>query len=137
MTIRWYVTAEISFVRESIQGDEQTTVTFRTIPEIMADVIAYDPKELLIILFIHVANFLSVGSGWRFDSVRSLAISLCPFRPTIGAGSSIDTPTFLYKKESLTSKILKTNAASSGVFSRIFTESTIMRLELRNMHLSA
>ena len=44
----------------------------------MADIAVYDPKELLVILFDHVANFLSVGSGWRFDSVQSLAISLCP-----------------------------------------------------------
>ena len=87
-TIRWYVTAEVSFTRESIQSDEQTTATFCTSPEIMADVTTYDPKELLVILFNHVANFLSVGSGWRFDSVQSLAISLCSFRPTIGAGPS-------------------------------------------------
>ena len=33
-TIPWYVTAEISFFRESIQGDEQTTAAFRTRPEI-------------------------------------------------------------------------------------------------------
>ena len=97
-TIRWYVTAAISFIRESIQGDEQTTATFRTSPEIMADVTTYDPEELLVILFNHVANFLSVESGWRFDSVQSLAISLCPFRPTIGAGSFIDTPKSLYSK---------------------------------------
>ena len=121
-TIRWYVTAEISFIRESIQGDEQTTATIRTSPQIMADVSAYDPKELLIILFNHVVNFLSVGSGWRFDSVQSLAISLCSFRPTIGAGSFIDTPKSLYKKESLIFNILKTNTASYGAFSRTYTE---------------
>ena len=92
------MTVEISFVRESIQGDEQTTATFRTSPEIMADVSTYDPKELLVILFNHVANFLSVGSGWRFDSVQSLAISLCPYRPTIGAGSFIQSPKSLYSK---------------------------------------
>ena len=96
--IRWYVTVEISFVRESIQCDEQTTATFRTSPEIMADVSTYDPNELLVILFDHVANFLSVGSGWRFDSTQSLAISLCPFRPTIGAGSFIQTPKSHYSK---------------------------------------
>ena len=45
-----------------------------------------------------MANFLSVGSGWRFDSVQSLAISLCPFRPTIEAGSFIETPKSLYNK---------------------------------------
>ena len=91
-TIRWYLTAEISFIRENIQGDEQTTATFRTSPDIMAYVTTYDPKELLVILFNHVANFLSVESGWLFDSVQSLAISLYPFRLTIGAGSFIDTP---------------------------------------------
>ena len=80
------MTAEITFIRKSIQGDEQNTATFRTSPEIMADVTAYDPKELLVILFNHVANFLLVGSGWRFDSVQSLALSLYPFRPTIDAG---------------------------------------------------
>ena len=64
----------------------------------MADVTAYDPKELLVILFNHAANFLSVGSRWRFDSVRSLAISLCLFRSIIGAGSFIETPKSLYSK---------------------------------------
>ena len=106
-TIRWYVTAEITFVRESIQGDEHTTASFRTIPEIMADVSTYDPKELLVILFDHVANFLSVASGWRFDSVQSLAISLCPFRPTIGVGSYLQTPKYLYKKIVLNIQNLK------------------------------
>ena len=96
-TIRWYATVEITFVRESIQRDEHTTASFRTIPEIMADVSTYDPKELLVILFDHVANFLSVGIGWRFDSVQSLAISLCPFRPTFGAGSYSETPKSLFK----------------------------------------
>ena len=97
-TIRWHVTAEVSFIQESIQGDEQTTAIFGTSPKIFADVSAYDPKELLVILSNHVANFLSVGSGWRFDSVQSLAISLCPFRPNIGAESFIDTPKSLYSK---------------------------------------
>ena len=97
-TIRWYVTVEISFVRESIQGDEHTTASFRTTPEIMADVTTYDHRELLIILFNHVASFISVGSGWRFDSVLSLSISLCSFRPTIGAGSFIETIKSLHKK---------------------------------------
>ena len=106
-TIRWCVTFEISFIRERIQGDEQTTFTFRTSLEIMADVMAYNPRELLVILFNHVANFLSVGSGWRFNSVQSLALSLCQFRLTIGAGSFIDTPKALYKKGVLNIQNLK------------------------------
>ena len=101
------MTAEISFIRESIQGDEQTRATFRTSTEIMVDVTAYDPKEHWVILFNHVANFLSVGSGWRFDSVRSLAISLCPFRSTIGAGSFTQTPKSLYSKGVLNIQNLK------------------------------
>ena len=92
------MTVEISFVRESIQGDEHTTASFRTTPEIMADVTTYDHKELLVILFNRVANFLSVGSGWWFDSVLSLSISLCPFRPSIEARSFIETPKSLPKK---------------------------------------
>ena len=79
-------------------GRLATTATFRTSPESVADVTAYYPKELLIILLNHVANFLSVGSGWRFDSVQSLAISLCPFRPTFGTVSYIQTPKSLYSK---------------------------------------
>ena len=53
-TIRWYVTVEISFIRKIIHGDEKTTATFRTSPEIMTDVSIYDQKELLIILFKYV-----------------------------------------------------------------------------------
>ena len=122
------MTAEISFIRESIQGDEQTTATYRASPEIIADVTAYDPKQLLVILFNHVANFLSVGSGWRFDSVRSLAISLCSFRPTIGAESYIQMPKSLYSKGSSISKASKTTSVSYGAFSDIFTEYINMRL---------
>ena len=106
-TIRWYVTVEITFIRESIEGDEQTNATIRTTPEIMAGVSAYDPKELLVSLFNHASNFLSVGSGWRFDSVQSLAISLCPFRPTIGAESYIETPKSMYSKGVLNIQNLK------------------------------
>ena len=116
------MTVEITFVRESIQGEEHTTASFRTISEIAADVSTYDPKELLVILLDHVANFWSVGSGWRFDSMQSLAISLCPFRPTIGAGSYIETPKSLHSKEFLISKILKTIIVSYGTFSCIFIE---------------
>ena len=97
-TIRWFVRVEITFVRESIQGDEHTTASFRTTPEIMADISTYDHKKLLVILFSYVANFLSVGSGWRFDSVQSLSINLCPFRSTVGAGSYIETPKSLHSK---------------------------------------
>ena len=73
----------------------------------MADVTSYDRKERLVFLFNHVANILSVGSGWRFDSVQSLAISLCPYRPTIGAGSFTDMPMSLYKKGVLKIQNLK------------------------------
>ena len=114
------MTVKITFVRESIQGDKHTTASFRTITEVMADVSTYDSKELLVILFDHVATFLSVGSGWHFDSVQSLAISLCPFRPTVGAGSYIETSKSLHNKEVLNIHILKTIIVSSGAFSRIF-----------------
>ena len=106
-TIRWYVTVEISFIRESIRGDKQTTATFSTSPEIMADVSAYDPRELLVILFNHMTNFLSVESGWRFDSAQRLAISLYPFRPTIGVRSVIETHKSLHKKWVLNIQNLK------------------------------
>ena len=39
--------------------------------------------------------------------LQSLAISLCPFRPTIGAGSFIDTPKSLYNKGVLNIQNLK------------------------------
>ena len=107
------MTVDITVVGEIIQGDEHTTASFRTIPEIMADVYTYDPKELLVILFDHVGNFLSVRSGWRFDSVQSLAKILCPFRPTIGAGSYIETPKSLYKKEVLNIQNLKDDYSQS------------------------
>ena len=100
-TIRWYVIAEVTFIRESIQGDEQTIATFPTTPEIIAEVSTYDPRELLVSLFNQVTNSLSVGSRWRFDSIHSLAISLCAFRPTIGAGPFIDTLKSLYSKDVL------------------------------------
>ena len=61
----------------------------------------------MVILFIHVANFLSVGIGWRFDSVQSLAISFCPIRPTIGVRSFMDTPKSLYSKKVLNIRNLK------------------------------
>ena len=80
------------------------------------------PERNLVILFNDVANFLSVGSGWRFDSVQSLAISLCPFRPTIGAGSFIDAPQFLYKKGCSIFKTSKTISVSYGAFWCIFME---------------
>ena len=101
------MTVEITFVRVSIQGDEQTTATIRTNPEFMADVSEYDQKELLVVLFNHVPNCLSVGSGWRFDSVQSLAIRLCPFRPTIGAGFFIQTLKSLHSKEVINIQNLK------------------------------
>ena len=57
------MTAEVTFIRESIEGDEQTTATFRTSPEVMADVTAYDPKELLAI-FIQSRGKFSMSRKW-------------------------------------------------------------------------
>ena len=88
----------------------------------MPDVMAYDPKELLVILFNYVANFVSVESGWRFDFVQTLAISLCPFRPTIGAGSLIGTPKSVYSKGSSISKTSKTISVPM-VHSRTYSQS--------------
>ena len=67
-TVLWYVTVEISFARESIQGDEQTTATFRATPEIMADVKTYDAKELLVILF----NQCLIFYLWEVGGVSTL-----------------------------------------------------------------
>ena len=80
----------MKFVRESLQGIEESSTSFRTQPDIIADVDSYDPQDLLDTLFNLVAGFVSIGSGWQFDSVQSLAINLCPYRPTIGAGSFIE-----------------------------------------------
>ena len=76
----------------------------------------HDPKELLLILFNHVANFLSAESGWQFDFVQSLSISLCPFQPTIGAGS------FIEKRWSLIFRIRMMIIASCGVSCDIYIE---------------
>ena len=56
------------------------------------------PERTFCYFFNHVVIFLSVESGWCFDSVQSLAISRCPFRRTIGAGFYIQTPKSLYSK---------------------------------------
>ena len=91
-TIKWYVTAHMKFVRESLQGIEESSASFRTQPDIIADVDSYEPHELLDAIFNLVAGYVSIGSGWQFDSVQSLTINLYPYRPTVGAGSFIQTP---------------------------------------------
>ena len=101
---------------------KQITATFRTSPEIMADVSAYDQRELLVVLFNHAANFLSVGSGWRFDSIQSLTISLCPSVRLSGPGPSYKRLSRFTVKQALISKILKTISASYGPFSRTYIE---------------
>ena len=97
-TIKWYVTAHMKFVRESLQGIEKSSSSFRTHPDIISDVDSYEPQDLLDALFNLVAGYVSIGSGWQFESVQSLAINLYPYRPTIGAGSFIETPKSLYNK---------------------------------------
>ena len=121
IAIRWCVTAEITFIRESIQDDEQANTSFRTTPEITADVDSYDQRELFVILFNQVSNFLFVGSGWRIDSVPRLSISLCHFRPTIVAGFCIQILKFLHSKGVKHKKIMMI-IASYGPFSGIYTE---------------
>ena len=68
-TIKWYVTAHMKFVRESLQGIEESSASFRTQPDIIADVDSYEPHELLDAIFNLVAGYVSIGSGWQFDSV--------------------------------------------------------------------
>ena len=99
--------AKSTFIRERIHGDVQTSATCRTTPAVMAYVSTYDPKELLVILFNHVTNFLSLGCGRRLDSEQCLAISLRPFRPTIGAESFINTHNSLCSRVLLNIQNLK------------------------------
>ena len=40
--IKWYVTAHMKFVRESFQGIEESSASFRTQPNIIADVDSYE-----------------------------------------------------------------------------------------------
>ena len=97
-TIKCYVTDNMKFVRESLQGIEESSASFRTQPDIIADVDSYELQDLLDTLFHLVAGYVSIGSGCQFDSVQSLAINLCPYRPTMGAGSFIETPKSLCHK---------------------------------------
>ena len=79
-------------------GIEESSASFRTQPDIIADVDSYEPQELLTELFNLVAGYVSIGSGWQFESVQSLAINLCPYRPTIGTGSFIEISPFFRSK---------------------------------------
>ena len=88
----------MKFVRESLQGIEESSASFRTQPDIIADVDSYEPQELLSELFHLVAGYVSSVSSWLIDSVQSLAINVCPYRPIIGAGSFIETPKSLCHK---------------------------------------
>ena len=80
------------------KGLKKSSASFRTQPDIIADVDSYEPQELLSELFHLVAGYVSIGSGWQIDSVQSLAINLCPYRPIIGAGFFIETPKSLCHK---------------------------------------
>ena len=59
----------MKFVRESLQGIEESSDSFRTQSDIIADVDSYELQELLDTLCNIVAGYVSIGSGWKFDSV--------------------------------------------------------------------
>ena len=83
---------------------------------------SYELQELLAALFNLVAGYVSIGSGWKFDSLQSLAINLCPYRSTIGAGSNIETPKSLSNRAFSISKTGTTIIVYSGPFLPISTK---------------
>ena len=101
------MTVEITFVRESIQGDEHTTASFRIIPEIMADVSRYDPKELLVILFNHVTNFLVCRKRVAFRLGAESSDKSVPVPTDCWSRSYIETSKFLHCKGVLNIQNLK------------------------------
>jgi hypothetical protein len=98
--IRWYVSMDTLFHRQSDAGVQETEGGFRTQVFTALDPADIDFADVRAELDSEVERFTNVGSGWNFTAILRFVVRIGQYRPLVGS-SFIPTPASLMPKQAL------------------------------------
>jgi hypothetical protein len=98
--IRWYVSMDALFHRQSDAGVQETKGGFRTQVFTALDPADIDFADVRAELDREVERFTNVGSGWNFTAILRFVVRIGQYRPLVGS-SFIPTPASLMPKHAL------------------------------------
>jgi hypothetical protein len=98
--IRWYVSMDALFHRQSDAGVQETEGGFRTQVFTALDPADIDFADVRAELDREVERFTNVGSGWNFTAILRFVVRIGQYRPLVGS-SFIPTPASLVVKHAL------------------------------------
>jgi hypothetical protein len=98
--IRWYVSTDMNFFRESEIGIQQTDGRFHTNIETAGDISDVDLGQLQADLEAQLDRFTNLGSGWTLARIMRFTLHIAQFRPLAGS-SYIPTPEFIKNKKAV------------------------------------
>jgi hypothetical protein len=98
--IRWYVSMDALFHRQSDAGVQETEGGFRTQVFTALDPADIDFADVQAELDREVERFTNVGSGWNFTAILRFVICIGQYRPLVGS-SFAPTPASLIPKQAL------------------------------------
>ena len=99
-SIRWYVTMNVLFHRQTDVGLQETEGGFRTEVFTASDASDIDYAELRADLNREVERFTNIGSGWTLTAILRFRVHIGEYRPLVGS-SFVPTPTSLIRKQAL------------------------------------
>ena len=83
--IRWYVSTDMKFFRESEIGIQQTDGRFHTNIETAGDISDVDLAQLQSSLEAQLDRFTNLGSGWCLAEIIRFTLHISQFRPMAGS----------------------------------------------------
>jgi hypothetical protein len=98
--IRWYVSTDMNFFRDTEVGMQQTTGRFRTQVQTVGDMSDVNLSELQSDLEGQVDRFTDLASGWTLSEITRFTIHVAQFRPLAGS-SYIETPASIKVKHAV------------------------------------
>ena len=94
-SVKWFVTCDVEFVRQSEVGEQRTSAGFRTNSTIDA---YFNPYDIVDDLLTQLDHFNERGSSWTLARILRFSVSTSPYRPLAGS-SYIRTPDYLIGKQ--------------------------------------
>ena len=99
-SIRWYVSADMTFFRDSEVGLQRTDGRFHTSMQTAGDIVDLDIDEIQTDLEGQLDRFTNLGSGWSLLEIKRFTIHIAQYRPLAGS-SYIETPKAIVGKQAI------------------------------------
>jgi hypothetical protein len=101
--IRWYVSTDVSFFRDSEVGQQKTDGRFKTAMQTVGDLSDVDLEQLQTDLENQLDRFTNLGSGWPSSRIIRFTLHVAAYRPLAGK-SYIETPESIANKKAVKNK---------------------------------